>query len=184
MQTARRWAGILITALLLGGAGWLLYIAALLFWSASDSVKLGAITALVSVAALIYNNARQQAREIKSRQFVEKRQAYQKFFDLMFDFFAAQRTDKQFSQDEIIDRMQSFVKDVMIWGSADTINEYNAYVRVNASPLPEGDPRIFSNMESLMRSLRRDLGHSDRKLEKLGLTKLLLKGEEHDRLGM
>jgi hypothetical protein len=183
MQNALRWLGIFAAACLLGGGCWLLYTGVLIFWSANDSVRLGTATALISVAALLYNNARQQAREIKSRQFAEKRQAYQKFFDVMFDVFAAQRSGQEISQEETIERIHGFVKEVMIWGSADTINQYNSYIRGVATPLPDGDLRIFSNMENLMRSLRRDLGHNDRVLERLGLTKLLIRGEEHDRLG-
>ena len=182
MQRFFRWLGYALTLAMLVGGGWLLYIGAGLFVAANDTVKLGIITAIISVSALLYNNSRQQAREIKSRQFSDKKQSYQKFFDLMIDVLSAERTGRIIPQAEMLERTQSFVKDLMIWGSPETINQYNSYVRDSLNLAQSGDPGVFTSMEALMRSLRRDLGHDDRKLEILGITKLLIKAEEHKNL--
>lgn len=184
MQLILRWLGIAAIIALAIVVGWAVFAAVTLFIAATATVKLGVLTAGVSAVALLYNNARQQAREIKSRHFVEKRQAYQKFFDFLFEMFSAQRKGTQIDEADMIDRMQVIVKEIMIWGSADTINEYNSFIRNTVDPPSDGDPKIFGTVEKLMRSLRRDLGHDDRKLERLGLTKLLIKGEEHAKLGL
>ncbi len=42
-------------------------------------------------------------------------------------------------------------------------------------------PAAHGNPDS-PRALRKDLGHSDLSLEKFALTKLLLKGDEHEKL--
>jgi hypothetical protein len=76
--------------------------------------------------------------------------------------------------------MRDTVKDVMVWGSANTINEYNKFIRTTASQ-PEG-LAIFPVVETLLRALRKDLGHNDQKMEKFGLTKLIVKGDEHGAL--
>lgn len=181
-QKVIRWLTYLGVFLVLGSLVWGIYAATSLYIAATATVKLGVLTALISVGTLIYNNMRQQAREIRARHFVEKRQAYQKFFDFMFEMFLSQRRSHTISEAETIERMQAIVKDLMIWGSAETINQYNSFIRASVNP-QDGGNSIFLNVESLMRSFRRDLGHDDRKLERLGLTKLLVKGEEHDALG-
>jgi len=177
-----RWLSIVAGIAIVVAAGWAAYTLISLFLSAEDPLRLGVLTAAVSVIALIYNNARQQVREIKSRHFVEKRQAYQKFFDFLFEMFSASRKGQRLDESQMVDKMQAIVKEIMIWGSAETINEFNSFVRATANPPAEGVPGIFGIVERLMRSLRRDLGHNDRKLEHLGLTKLLIKGDEHDKL--
>lgn len=158
------------------------FIAFGLFLQASATVQLGAITALISVIAFLYNNHHQQNREIKSRQFAEKRQAYQKFFDLMFDIFDAQRTGTPLEDTVVIQRMGLVVKEIMVWGSADTINQYNAYMKTAQSTDSAEYGHAIKNMEALMRALRRDLGHNDRALDKLALSKLLIKADDHDKL--
>lgn len=175
-------AGVLAAIVLIIAAGWLVYTGCALLLKASVTAKLGVLTASVGVVTFIYNNNRQQIREIKARQFNEKRQAYQKFFDFMFDIFSAQRSGVAISEADMIDRMHLITKDLMVWGSADTINQYNEFMRQSAAPQPEGSLTIFKHVETLMRSFRRDLGHNDRKLENMGLSKLLLKAEEHGKL--
>jgi len=100
----------------------------------------------------------------------------------MFEIFASQRNGLELAEKDMIDRMLGITKDLMVWGSADTINQYNAFIRQTSVPQPEGSLVIFSNVEKLMSSFRKDLGHDDRKLEKLGLSKLFLKAEEHQKL--
>jgi|GEM_PF-2222072 len=149
---------------------------------ASTNVKLGVLTAAVSVFAFVYNNARQQAREIASRHFSEKREAYRKFFDLMFAMVASQGNGEPIPEKETISRMREVAKEIMIWGNADTINAYNDFLVYSATQ-PSGDPKaIFGIIEELLRNMRKELGHSDSRLKNLALTKLLVKGDEHHNL--
>lgn len=175
---------ILVGLALIAGTSWAVYSLVALYLTASDTLKLGVLTAAISVIALIYNNARQHRREISSRHFSEKRQAYQKFFDFMFEMFSEDRTGVMLSEVEKEERARAIVKNLMIWGSADTINQYTNFVRssVELDTDLDVDPKLFCNVESLLRSFRRDLGHDDSRLEALGLTKLLVKPEEHSKL--
>lgn len=101
----------------------------------------------------------------------------------MFDMFEAQSDETTIDDKESIKRTRSFVKDIMVWGSPETINQYNIFIRNSVTQSSDDPKAVMSNVEALMRSLRKDLGHDDRKLEKLGLSKLLIKGEEHGALG-
>lgn len=182
MEKAGQWVGYAVGAAALLALFWIGYSGTSLFLQASATAKLGVLAAAVSVATLIYNNARQQTREIKSRQFSDKRLAYQKFFDLMFDIFAANKTNVDISESDMVARMNTIMKDLMVWGSAETINQYNIFMRNSLISQQGGTINVFDNMELLMRSFRKDLGHDDKKLEKLGLSKLLVKADEHHKL--
>jgi hypothetical protein len=129
-----KWLGIAFGALLVVAFAWTAYTGLNLFISATTTAKLGSVTAALTIVALIYNNARQQAREIKARHFAEKRLAYQKFFDFMFEIFSAQKNGLELSNEHLIEQMTLIVKDIMIWGSAETINQYNQFVRNSLSP--------------------------------------------------
>lgn len=158
------------------------YKVSILFVGASDNVKLGISTAFVSLIALIYNNNRQQNREISSRHFSEKRQAYQNFFDLLFEYMGHEKSKK--APDSSIERMMGIVKGLMVWASADTINTYNEYMRFSVSEnakreTADGLPISIIHMEKILRSMRKDLGHGDSGLERYGLTKLFIKADEH-----
>jgi hypothetical protein len=156
-----------------------------LFIVAGSNVKLGAFTAAVSVIALLYNNARQQSRDIASRHFSEKREAYQRFFDLLFELTQAEGTDTV--ETVSVERAREIVKSIMVWGSAETINAYNEFMRFSAMQDMNENPKddsalkldIFEKIEKLLKSMRKDLGHSDGKLETFSLAKLFIKGDEH-----
>ena len=100
----------------------------------------------------------------------------------MFELFSAQRQGSDLTEDETIERMNAIVKDVMVWGSAETVNQYNAFLRNSLTANQDNPKVLFENVEALLRSFRKDLGHNDRALENLALTKLILKPDEHDKL--
>ncbi|WP_147454311.1 hypothetical protein [Sphingomonas sp. PP-F2F-G114-C0414] len=176
-----RWLGYAGAAIILAAIFWLGHVSIDLFIAAPATVRLGVLTAAVSVLTFVFNNSRQQTREINSRQFSDKREAYQKFFDFLFEIFSAQKKGIEHSDDDLIERMHNITKGLMVWGSARTINQYNQFMR-NAINPPENPLDQFRNVESLLKAFRQDLGHDDRKLEAFGLSKLILKADEHDKL--
>jgi len=76
----------------------------------------------------------------------------------------------------------AFTQDVMTWGSAATVNALNEYQRGGLKVTPGDMTALFQNTETLLRALRKDLGHSDATLEPFALTKLVLKPDEHHKL--
>lgn len=153
-----------------------------LYGRADPDVKLGVITAVGSALAFVINNAVQASRERRARLFESKRLAYDQFFQFLFALFGAQRKGEAVEDEENVENFQEFTRSVMTWGSAETVNALNKYQKDGL--LAEGDHvKTFENMERLLRALRKDLGHSDGRLEKLALTKLILRAEEHEKLG-
>ena len=182
MQKLSYWLGVVVAIAVVIAIPYVAYLAIIIFLSASSAAKLGALTALISIIALIYNNLRQQEREIKSRHFSEQRQAYQKVGDLLFDIMNSVTGTEQLDNDETLKRSRMIVKDIMFWGSANTVNQYNLFIRNSSQPIEENSMANFHNVENLLRALRKDLGHNDKKMEHLGLSKLLIKGDEHHKL--
>jgi hypothetical protein len=181
-QRAAQLIGIALGCFIVLAAPFAVYQLITLFVDASSNVKLGVLTASVSVIALLYNNARQQTRDISSRHFSEKRAAYQQIFDFLFD--SMKDTDSIDASAENVEKMRTITKSVMVWGSADTINSYNEFLRFSSTnAISEGGGELplelFSRMENLLKSMRNDLGHSDSKLNKFSLVKLFIKGDEH-----
>ena len=152
-----------------------------LYSSADADLKLGVITAVGSAFAFVLNNAIQASRERRARLFEAKREAYAKFFASFMSFFHRFARDKDVSEQEMITAIQGLATDVMTWGSAQTINAFNKYQKENATPTDDMK-KLFARTEEFLRALRNDLGHSDRSLEKFALTKLLLRGDEHEKL--
>ena len=177
---------LIAIALMVAGLSFSAYFLSNLFISASGNVKLGILTALISIIVLIYNNSRQQVRDISSRHFNEKREAYRDFIDLIFEFMRAVHTSE--TPNASLERISKIQKNILVWGSAETMNAYNAFMVVsaadkdgNAEQASEDKPdlRIFHAMETLLRSVRKDLGHSDRKLRRFAVTKLFIVADEH-----
>ncbi|MFN3749313.1 MAG: hypothetical protein ACK4SJ_11570 [Sphingorhabdus sp.] len=185
MRGVSHWLGVILAVAIILLTPAIAYQLIKLFIAADTNVKLGALTAAVSVIALLYNNARQQSREIASRHFSEKREVYQQFFDLLFEFMQSQKDESEV--DVPVERAGKILKSIMVWGSAETINAYNDFMRFSASPDVEEDNAadtpiklgVFEKMETLLRCMRKDLGHSDGRLEKFSLSKLFVKGDEH-----
>lgn len=187
MRANRRAAyklGLVLAIVLIAMTPFAIYFLTKLFIVADSNVKLGAITAIISVVALIYNNSRQQIREISSRHYTEKRESYRNFFDILFEFMQSSKTGRE--PDSSLERISDILKSIMIWGSSETINAYNAFMRHSTEQMQPGrddDDAInfetFQKMESLLRNMRKDLGHSDRNLDRHALTKLFISADEH-----
>ena len=149
---------------------------------ADSNLKLGVITAGGSALAFVINNAVQSSRERRARLFEAKRDAYGAFIAAFLSFFHRMNRGEEVPQEEMVGAIQNLSTEIMTWGSADTVNAFNRYQVENMTETTE--PLIlFSRTENILRALRKDLGHSDNSLEKFALTKMLLRGDEHDKLG-
>lgn len=153
-----------------------------LYRVADSDLKLGVITAGGSALTFVINNAVQSSRERRARLFETKREAYGGFFTSFTSFFHRISQGEEIPQDEMMRAIQTLSTDVMTWGSAETINAFNQYQRVNAAPAKD-QKELFLRTETFLRALRKDLGHNDASLKSLALTKLLVRGDEHDKLG-
>lgn len=177
--------GTAIAVVLIGVGGWIAFKAiqeiVRLYNIADSDLKLGVITAGGSALAFVINNAIQSSRERRARLFEAKREAYGDFIGSFMSFFHRFAQDQEVPPHEMVNAIRSLSTDVMTWGSAATVNAFNRYQRENI--IPTSDPKeLFRRTEIFLRALRKDLGHNDSSLRNFALTKLLLRGDEHDNL--
>ena len=164
-----------------GYAGWVfLDEIAGLYDKAEPSLRLAILTGGGSALGFIINNAIQSSRERKARFFESKREAYGAFFENFLAMFKKREgKDKIEDVSKTLERLRT---DIMVWGSASTINAFNKYSQQSANDPDPGTIVAFQRTEEFLRSLRKDLGHNDSSLGRFGLTKMLLRGDEHDKL--
>jgi hypothetical protein len=153
-----------------------------LYIQAEPSVRLGVVTAIGSVIAFVANNAIQSSRERRARLFESKREAYDKFFNFFTLFFHKNNTETPMSETEMMESFRNLATGIMTWGSASTINAFNQYQRHNARQDHTDMVDLFSRTETFLRALRRDLGHNDVALENLAMTKMMIRGNDHEEL--
>lgn len=152
-----------------------------LYGTADPDIKLGVMTAIGSLAAFLVTNGIQSERERRARLFESKREAYGVFFKSYMAFFHKTALGEELDPDEMVRSIQSLSRDVMTWGSADTVNAFNKFQRENSSPTDD-TVELFRRNEDFLRALRKDLGHKDTSLNRFALTKLILKADEHEKL--
>ena len=172
---------LVFVTLSIGYASWAIWgEVSALYRDADPSVRLAIVTAAGSAVAFIFNNAIQSSRERRNRFFESKREAYSAFFESFLGMME-NHEDPNF-QNQNLESIKRLRKDIMVWGSPSTISAFNRFM-VESAINPSPDVTVlFQRTEDFLRALRKDLGHNDRWLEKFSLTKMVLRGDQHDQL--
>ena len=174
---------VLIIAIIVAYLSYNIFLEAWVLYKAADSnVKLGMFTATGSAIAFITSNAINSSRERKARLFESKRDAYNIFFDFFFSIFKNIKSGTDYSEDQMADKISEFMRGVMTWGSAKTVNAVIEWQKQSENIDTTDLKSTFAVTEKLLRALRADLGHSDSTLKEFALTKLILKADEHHKL--
>ena len=182
-------AWVVVLAIIIGGGcllwvgiPWIVRELGHLYTASGTEFKLGLLTAVLSAAGLIWSVLYQKRRELEALQFERKREAYSAFFNFLFEILKANDEGVDpLADPDMKDKWRDLTKQMMIWADATTINAFNFFQRESLAPTD--DLKVtFDRVERLMRAFRRDLGHRDRRLERFGLTKLIVKGDEHHKM--
>ena len=114
-------------------------------------------------------------KEIDSRLFQHKGTTYQEFLEFL---------NRRMQGDQNIDveeKMSEFRELLTLWGDAQTINSFEFFAALNKNPGDEID--AFLRVDMLLRNLRRELGHNDKKLSIGTIALMQIKpDEEKDKL--
>jgi hypothetical protein len=170
--------------LLIAGLGWL---GLCLDWS-SEYIA-GILSFITATFAAIYTHMTTKEREIEShklakereiesRHFTEKRAVYLHFIGFIFRLFEAQKKPGGIKEVELVKEMTKFKQNLLVWGSPDVINSYNAFEDSSEVLAASQDTAaILRSVEKLYRAIRKDLGHDDRLLPEGELVGLMLNAE-------
>ena len=180
VQTKTDCKSIIIAVLLAGfiffGAGYVLLYLWRVFVSILEATQaaLGAavLTVLGSVAPLIYSTYKNRQREIEQALYEKKEPVYESLMNFMFDVLKKSKTDESFDEQEMIDFLMKFSKELMLWGSDDVVRAYVRWRRVTSSnPTPTV---MLLALEDLFRAIRLDFGHTNKGIEKGDLLSFII----------
>ena len=133
---------------------------------ADPGLRAGIIGALGAVVAAIVTHVNTKRREINERHFSEKREAYGKIIELIFDLIMKTKSGKQISGKEahLVKKMSDIKQGLMVWGSPGAIREWNSF-EIQSDSGTRDVSAVIAGMERILREVRKDLGHDDRDLE-------------------
>lgn len=171
-----RYLGIVLSVFALIFSAWMAWVFFINFGNSDPSIKAGLIGLFGVFSAGIITHYQTKKREINSRHFTEKRAAYTLIIDLFFDFLMAEKTGKNTSDKKTLEKIILFKKSLIIWGVTDVIEFWN---ELEGGTLNSGNEQeSLVQIEQMLRSIRKDLGHNDNSLEFGNLAALLLISEE------
>lgn len=171
--------GFLLGAVLVGLLGGIVWYFILAIQEADANVKAGIIGILGVLLAAILTNFFTRRREINARHFLEKREAYGKIIDIVFDMIASTKSGKSIPDKTLVNKMLVFKKGLMVWGDPEVIELWNEFEIESERVRNDDDPRIIlTAMEHVLRAIRKDLGHDDGRLKFGSLFGLIILGKD------
>ncbi len=157
---------------ILAAAGYFFYLLVV----SSDQTRLAVLTAIVSVCTLVYTQHLNSKREIASRQFSKKAEAYEEIIGAMTSLMDASRLGMESSQDELLERLAKIMPKILIWGGPDVLK---AWIKLST---PDENPMAALIAGSaLVTALRKELGHTgDAALGPLGALSAMIRHEDRE----
>jgi hypothetical protein len=178
----------------IGFAGWL-FIQSLL--EADPGITAAIIGAIAVVIAGMWSHYTTRRREINSRHFIEKKNAYMQFIEMMFEFIMEAKEEDDPSKKnkvpkheskEVMAKMLNFKKELLVWGNHEVISAMqNFEARAGIDSADEASKEkdsihLFLVVDDLLRAIRKDLGHNDSQLKRGSLSGMLLIAEDREKV--
>ena len=176
MDRATKALGVVFAFGILGAAGYFFY----LLVASSDQTRLAVLTAIVSVGTLVYTQHLNSRREIASRQFAKKAEAYEEIIGAMTSLMDASRRGVETSQEDLLERLAAIMPKMMIWGGPDVLAAWKRLSTPGEDPMSS----LIAGSE-LVSALRKELGHSgDSVLGPLGALSAMIRHEDRNPVGL
>lgn len=154
--------------------------------AASTDVKVTIIsisgTAIVTVLSVLLSKFYERKAEIRKDQFRDKVLIYQKFITKIIGGLIlnkAKPTSKEAEikqQQELETMFREFVQDMMLWGSDESLHAASEWMAALKSQGSDKQ-KIYENIflfEKFLLTIRTDLGHSNKKVQKGDLLRLFI----------
>jgi phosphodiesterase/alkaline phosphatase D-like protein len=138
--------------LIVGGAVYFGY----LLITANNQTRLAVLTAVVTVGTLVYTQNLTSRREITSRQFAKKSEAYEEVMRTIGSLMNSNRKNQQINEDELVDQLSAILPKLMVWVGPQVLNAW----KLMATPTDEPMGGIKAG-SALIAALRSELGHKD-----------------------
>ena len=151
-------------------------------WKSADAnTRFGVVAAMTGLMGTVVGAStthyQTKKREIASRHFAEKREAYMEFVDLLFTMAGR---GKRPSQQQLENRMLDFRKGLLVWGGSDVFKVWNL---IEENPRGEAsNVEALKRLDEILRRIRLDLGHDDSSLGVGELADFLLVAKDRGKL--
>ena len=157
-----------------------------LFLAANINIKVAVIsfigTAIVSVVTIVISKHIEKEADFRRAQYQEKLKTYQIFVDDIFasTFLDSSAKNNNTSQERKLQKqseaVKKFIKNVILWGNDEVIHAASLwFIHVRAQG--SDDKKIHASiqeMEELLMTIRKDLGHSNKKIQKGDILRLFI----------
>ena len=138
----------------------------------AGSILAASIAAIAAFSVNVY--VKQKEARLRSEQEIQAKLVplYEEFIDTIFSSFKAQMLGEQpLSQDELKKQLIELIPRIITWGSDDLINQWNK-IRETDFTNKSAPLDILGPWDELLVIIRKDLGHSNKRLEKYALMRL------------
>lgn len=139
----------------------------------------GMFTVLGAISAVIINQRQIKQREIDDSHRNKKIEIYNKFVNFVIKFLMAENEKnniERIEEDELIEFMIQFKKDLLLYGSAKVIKAQIEFELISSSVKP--DKHIFQAIDKIYKEMRSDIGLSNSNLNNYELVKLFITDKE------
>jgi len=148
--------------------------------AADPGITAAIIAGFVTVIGGIFSHHQIQKREIKARHFIEKKNAYMHFINLVFDVIKAIKNKSTIPMDKLEKVMLVFKRELIVWADQDVLQAYRKYEEGSSNNSEPEDTLLI--IEDLLRAIRKDLGHDDSQLNRGDLIGMLIVAEDRKKL--
>ncbi len=132
-------------------------------------------TIMISVFSLIIANLYEKKKIIREEQSEKKRDIYTKFIYFIFDtLFAGELKEKKKTNEEIIAFLVGFMQELIPWGGDQVVNSFVAFRQTTITATDPKSPLLLLSLEELLFAIRKDLGHSNKGLNKGDILRLFI----------
>ena len=152
-------------------------------WNADPNVRSALVAAIGMFVVGIWSHRQIKKREIDARHFADKRDAYMKFMDLFFNLMKGQRLKKPTKDSRLVEDLSTIKKHLMVWSGPEMLDAWEQFESETQAAASTSDPKeVLMRFDSLLRAIRKDLGHNDTLLAPGALVSMILKSEDKMKL--
>lgn len=189
LQKFFTWIGAVLAIGCIGGFVWLVIKMFNWFSEAKADVKLSiasaVLTAFVTIVAVLIAKKKEKEADFWRAQYSTKLEIYQNFVNnLIVKLFLPERHnfkndvekkkyEEQKNKDQIA-AIQDFIAKVILWGNGSVIHETSIWLKILRN---QDNPNVIAAMqqiEPVLRTIREDLGHSNKKIEEGDILRLFI----------
>ena len=155
------------------------YIYSLVIADNNTRSALISVIAFIAITAITLRSNKQ--REIDAKHRKHKAEGYQKYIDIFIDMGGKH---KKLSDEKFEENVLEFKKTLLTWGNEETIKTWNESSRKLNQDFDgkDSEPLRLAILATILKAIRKDLGHKDFNLEGAELLKLFIHIDEHSNI--